>query len=176
MCECREPLAFISRTSSALLRYKQRNFISHFSSSFRYPHIPEAPSATKSHLRSMWDTALHFHPSRLPLLISKRLSCTNTWSVLGSSSPLGWPQNSWNCTHWEQGPAELHHQPAHKVNTSISPLRCLCRSSSSPACQGPSNILRNHAGLHVFSLTILFTTVFSWKVTEVSSYIHKDTC
>lgn len=41
-------------------RYKQRNFISHLS--FRYPHIPEAPGAAESHLTSMWDTALHFHP------------------------------------------------------------------------------------------------------------------
>lgn len=71
-------------------RYKQRNFISQLS--FRYPHIPEAPGAAESHLTSMWDTALHFHPRDCPSSLASRSDVPMHHLHVGELQPHRIPQ------------------------------------------------------------------------------------
>lgn len=104
-------------------RYKQRNFISHLS--FRYPHIPEAPGAAESHLTSMWDTALHFHPRDCPPSLASRSDVPMHHLHVGELQPHRIPQEQQilRARTCLVTPSSIIVQTEHKYFTSEGPLQ-----------------------------------------------------
>lgn len=138
-----------------------------------------------SHSRSSWCCRASFHkyvrhcitfpPWRLSLQLSKQIRYPNIRSLAEEELQAHrMPQE-------QQALQILGAQTCLvtviNANRSNSPLRGICRSSSSPARQGSNDILRNLMGLHTFCFPIAFAVAFTWgqwqTPTPIYTHIHR---